>query len=52
MVLTPVGRIFNGDEVIDYHFTEIGPQLKKLYDEMTGVQVGERPDRHGWLTEI
>ena len=52
VVLTPVGRIFNGDEVIDYHFTEIGPQLKKLYDEMTGVQVGERPDRHGWLTEI
>lgn len=52
VVLTPVGRIFDGDKVIDYHFTKIGPQLKKLYDEMTGIQVGERPDRHGWLVEI
>lgn len=51
VVLTPVGRIFDGDQVIDYHFTEIGPKLKKLYDEMTGIQVGERPDRHGWLVE-
>ncbi len=52
VVLTPVGRIFDGDKVIDYHFIEIGPKLKKLYDEMTGIQVGERPDRHGWLVEI
>jgi len=52
VVLTPVGRIFNGDKVIDYHLTQIGPQLKKLYDAMTGTQVGELPDRHGWLAEI
>lgn len=51
VVLTPVGRIFDGDRVIDYHVAEIGPHLKKLYDEMTGIQVGERPDRHGWLVE-
>jgi len=51
VVLTPVGRIFDGDQVIDYHVTEIGPNLKKLYDEMTGIQFGERPDRHGWLVE-
>ena len=52
VVLTPIGRIFDGGEVIDYHVTEIGPNLKKLYDEMTGIQAGERPDRHGWLVEI
>lgn len=52
VVLTPIGRIFDGGEVIDYHVTEIGPHLKSLYDEMTGIQVGERPDRHGWLVEI
>lgn len=52
VVLTPIGRIFDGGEVIDYHVTEIGPHLKSLYDEMTGIQAGERPDRHGWLVEI
>ena len=52
VVLTPVGHIFDGDKVIDYHLTEIGPHLKKLYDEMTGIQDGARPDKHGWLVEI
>ena len=52
VVLTPVGRILDGDKVIDYHLTEIGPVLHKLYNEMTGIQHGDRPDRHNWLTEI
>ena len=52
MVLTPIGRIFDGDKVIDYHQTEIGPHLRRLYEEMTGIQHGERPDKHNWLVEI
>jgi len=51
VVITPVGKIVHGDKVIDYKFTEIGPVLKKLYDEMTGIQYGERPDKHNWLVE-
>ena len=52
VVLTPVGRIFDGDEVIDYDLTEIGPQMKRLYDEMTGIQSGRIPDRHNWLVTV
>ena len=52
VVLTPVGRIFDGDDVIDYGFTEIGPQMKRLYDEMTGIQSGRIPDRHNWLVTV
>ncbi len=52
VVLTPVGRIFDDGKVIDYHLTEIGPKLKALYDEITGIQYGERPDRHGFMVEI
>ena len=51
VVVTPVGKIVYGDKVIDYGWTEIGPVLKKLYDEMTGIQYGERPDKHNWLVE-
>lgn len=51
VVLTPVGRIFEDDKVYEYG-TEIGPVLKQLYDEMTGIQYGTRPDKHGWLVEV
>ncbi|MCQ2351858.1 MAG: branched-chain amino acid aminotransferase [Victivallaceae bacterium] len=51
VVLTPVGRIFFGDEVYDYHLTEIGPQLKKLYDRMMAIQHGEIEDTHNWMVE-
>ena len=52
VVITPVGRIFDGDKVYDYHLTEIGPGLKRLYDAMTGIQKGERPDIHNWLVPV
>ena len=51
VVLTPVGRIFDGDKVYDYHLTEIGPVLSKLYHTMTGIQYGDLPDTHNWLVE-
>ncbi|MDD3886372.1 MAG: branched-chain amino acid aminotransferase [Victivallaceae bacterium] len=52
VVLTPVGRIFDGDKIYDYHQTEIGPVMKKLYDGLIGVQRGELPDKHGFITEL
>ncbi len=51
VVLTPVGRIFFGDKVYDYHLTEIGPVLKKLYDRMMAIQHGEIEDIHNWMVE-
>ena len=51
VVLTPVGRIFHGDKVYDYHLTEIGPVLKKLYDRMQEIQHGEVEDTHNWMVE-
>ena len=51
VVVTPVGKIVWGDKIFDYGLTEIGPTLKKLYDEMTGIQYGELPDTHNWLVE-
>ena len=45
-------KLVIGGNIIDYHLDTIGPVLKKLYDEMTGIQHGERPDKHNWLVEI
>ena len=51
VVVTPVGKIVYGEKTIDYGWTEIGPQLKKLYDRMTGIQYGECEDIHNWMVE-
>ena len=51
VVVTPVHRIFYGDRTFTFG-EEIGPVLKKLYDEMTGIQYGERPDKHHWMVEV
>ena len=26
--------------------------IEKLYDEIVGIQYGERPDKHGWVERI
>ncbi len=29
-----------------------GPTSQKLFDEITGMQLGRRPDKHGWVVNI
>lgn len=50
VVLTPVCEITCGETVFRYG-DEIGPVMRKLYDAMTGIQHGTRPDIHNWLVE-
>ena len=49
--LTPVSEIVTAEKTFQYG-EECGPTLKKLYDAMTGIQYGERPDTHGWTFEV
>ncbi len=51
VIITPVGRIYYQGEEYSYG-EELGPVLKRLYKEVTGIQYGEIPDRHNWLMEI
>ncbi len=51
VVITPVSEIVHKDNVFRYG-EEMGPVLRKLYDRLTGIQVGEQPDTHHWLIEI
>ncbi len=52
VVITPIGKIVYGKKSLEYDKEKCGPVLKKLYDELTGIQNGEIPDRHGWLMEL
>jgi len=53
-VISPVGKIYNHGEEICFPtgMTEMGPVTKKLYDTLTGIQMGRIPAPEGWIRII
>jgi len=47
-VISPVGEIQYGGERIIINKGRIGSLSQRLYDEITGIQYGERPDNFRW----
>ena len=47
-VISPVGEIHHNDNRIVINDGKIGSLSKKLYDEITGIQYGEKVDKYGW----
>ena len=53
-VISPVGKIVDhGKEIcLPSGMTEMGPITKKLYDTLTGIQMGRLEAPKGWIQEI
>lgn len=52
-VISPVGKITDHDKVIVYNGgTEMGPVLTKVYDTLTGIQMGRLKAPENWIYEI
>ncbi len=53
-VICPVGRIVNHEEVINVPsgMEAMGPVLTKLYDTLTGIQMGRIQEPGGWIRTI
>ena len=53
-VISPVGKINDHGKEICFAsgMEEIGPVMKKLYDTLTGIQMGTVDAPEGWLHEI
>ncbi len=52
-VITPIHAVHHGDKVFRFGDKDkAGATLTKLYKELQGIQYGEIPDKHGWLTKI
>ena len=52
-MITPVNRIVRGDTTIEIGPREgCGPVLKRLYNKVRGIQVGELPDPDGWTHAV
>ena len=47
-VISPVGTMAYRGEEIRVHANASGPVTQWLYDRITGIQLGEHEDPHGW----
>ncbi len=51
-VISPVGELYWDDKHIVINNNEIGELSQKLYDELYGIQTGEKPDTRGWIVPV
>ena len=51
-VISPIGHLKWGDEVMEINNGKIGPISQRLYDTMTEIQWGKIKDPFGWTVEV
>ena len=51
-VIAPVGKLRYKDEVMTIGGGKIGPVSQKLYDTVTGIQLGKLEDKFGWRVTV
>ena len=51
-VISPIGELSWGDRDYKVNDNKIGALSQKLYDELTGIQWGTRPDPFGWTCKV
>ena len=51
-VISPIGELCYKDVKYAVNDFKIGPTAQKLYDELTGLQWGDKPDPFGWTKVI
>jgi len=51
-VISPIGSITHKEKTIVINDDKIGTLSQKLYDTITGIQYGEKPDKFSWITKI
>ncbi len=51
-VVSPVGELTTSTQKYSINSGKVGELTQRLYDEITAIQYGEKPDTHGWIEEI
>ena len=51
-VISPVGKLRYKDDVMTIQDGETGELSLKLYDTITGIQLGRLPDEFGWRLKV
>ncbi len=51
-VISPIGEMGWEDQHVVVNGGKIGPLTQRLYDTLTGIQWGTRPDPFGWVVKL
>jgi branched-chain amino acid aminotransferase len=51
-VISPIGQLKWGEDIMQINNGEIGPVSQRLYDTLTGIQWGKVKDEFGWTVEV
>ena len=51
-VISPVGKLRYKDDVMNIQDGQTGELSLKLYDTITGIQLGRLPDEFGWRIKV
>lgn len=51
-VISPIGQLKWGDDIMEINDGKIGEISQKLYDTLTGIQWGKIKDTMGWTVEV
>ena len=51
-VISPIGELAWNNEKYEVNQNRIGALSQRLYDELTGIQWGTRPDPFGWICVV
>ena len=51
-VISPVGEIVYKDESVQVGDGRTGSLARKLFDEITAIQYGTKPDTYGWIERL
>lgn len=51
-VISPVGHLRWENKIMQVQDGSIGPISRRLYDTLTGIQLGKLPDTHNWTVRV
>lgn len=51
-VVSPIGELNDGHTLMTINNGQIGPIAQTLYDNLTGIQWGTKPDPFGWTVKV
>ena len=51
-VISPIGEMGWEDQHVVVNGGKLGPLAQRLYDTLTGIQWGTRPDPFGWVVKL
>ncbi len=51
-VISPIGNLYYKDKGFVVSDNQIGALTQRLYDELTGIQWGTKPDKYNWCVKV